>query len=282
MIPRRRLVFGSLAAAAAASACAPALGASPPLLARDALPGMDPRGWLVSEKLDGVRALWDGRLLRFRSGRNIPAPAWFTAALPTVALDGELWAGRGRFEQLSGTVRKQVPSDAAWREVRYQVFDLPEVSEPFHRRAALLTQVVRQAASPPLAAVEQFELPDSAALQRRLDAVVREGGEGLMLHRADALRMAGRSDDLLKLKPLQDAEAIVEAHEPGQGRHLGRMGALRVRAPDGRVFRLGTGFSDAQRESPPRPGSVVTYTYRGTTESGLPRFASFLRVREDG
>lgn len=279
MFPRRRLVLGSLAAAATVSA--PAFGATSPLLAQVARPGMDPRGWLVSEKLDGVRALWDGRLLRFRSGRRILAPAWFTAALPTVALDGELWSGRGRFEQLSGTVRRQMPSDAAWREVRYHVFDLPEDSEPFHRRAALLTQVVRQTAWPALATVEQAELPDPTALQRRLDAVVRDGGEGLMLHRADALRTAGRSDDLLKLKPLQDAEAIVEAHEPGQGRHLGRLGAVRVRAPDGRVFRLGAGFSDAQREHPPRPGSVVTYTYSGTTGSGLPRFATFLRVRED-
>jgi DNA ligase-1 len=281
MSPTRRLFLGSLAAAGWSSM--PVIGAPVPvLLARDARPDMDPRGWLVSEKLDGVRALWDGERLRFRSGRAITAPAWFTAALPQVPLDGELWGGRGRFEQLSGTVRREQPSDDAWREVRYQVFDLPEASGPFLRRAALLRHIVRQAAWPALGAVEQFELPDAAALRHRLAAVVREGGEGLMLHRADALRVAGRSDALVKLKPVQDAEAVVEAHEPGQGRHAGRLGALRVRAPDGRRFLLGTGFSDAQRERPPLPGSVVTYTYRGVTESGLPRFASFLRVREDG
>ena len=281
MSPTRRLILGSLAAAGWSSM--PVIGApAPVLLARDARPDMDPRGWLVSEKLDGVRALWDGERMRFRSGRAITAPAWFTAALPQVPLDGELWGGRGRFEQLSGTVRREQPSDNAWREVRYQVFDLPEASGPFVRRAALLRRIVQQAAWPALGAVEQFELPDAAALQHRLAAVVREGGEGLMLHRADALREAGRSDALVKLKPVQDAEAVVEAHEAGQGRHAVRLGALRVRAPDGRRFLLGTGFSDAQRERPPLPGSVVTYTYRGLTESGLPRFASFLRVQDEG
>ena len=280
MSPTRRLILGSLAAAGWSSM--PVIGAAAPvLLARDARPDMDPRGWLVSEKLDGVRALWDGQRLRFRSGRAIIAPPWFTAALPPVPLDGELWGGRGRFEQLSGTVRREQPSDDAWREVRYQVFDLPEASGPFLRRAALLRHIVQQAAWPALGAVEQFELPDAAALARRLAAVVREGGEGLMLHRADALRTAGRSDALLKLKPLQDAEAVVEAHEPGQGRHAGRMGALRVRAPDGRLFRLGTGFSDAQRREPPPLGSTVTYRYRELTGKGLPRFASFLRQRQE-
>jgi DNA ligase-1 len=251
------------------------------MLAREAGPGLDPRGWLVSEKLDGVRALWDGQALRFRSGRAIAAPRWFTEGLPAQPLDGELWLGRGRFEALCGTVRQVQPLDRAWREVRYALFDLPASAAPFADRAAALRSVVQQAQLPFLLAVAQFELPDAAALQRRLDAVVRAGGEGLMLHRADALHRSGRSDALLKLKPLHDAEATVIGHDLGQGRHAGRLGALRVRSADGRAFRVGTGFSDAQRDAPPPPGSVITYTYRGLTASGLPRHASFLRVRDE-
>lgn len=279
MDPIRRLFLGSLAAAtvpAWAGAAAPGV-----MLAREAEPGLDPTGFLVSEKLDGVRALWDGRVLRFRSGRAIAAPHWFTEALPAQRLDGELWAGRGRFESLSGTVRRAQPQGAAWREVRYALFDLPALPASFAGRAAALRQLARQADLPFLTAVEQRVLPDPAALQRQLDEVVRAGGEGLMLHRADARHTPGRSEALLKLKPQQDAEARVIAHEAGHGRHAGRLGALRVRSQDGRVFRLGTGFSDRQREAPPPPGSIVTYTYRGRTASGLPRNASFLRVRDE-
>lgn len=249
------------------------------MLAREAPAGIDPRGFLVSEKFDGVRALWDGQRLRFRSGLPVAAPPWFTARLPATPLDGELWLGRGRFEALSGVVRRAQPVDAEWRELRYQLFDLPGTAGPFSERAQRLQALVRQQDWAALAAVAQWTLPDASALQRRLDEVLRSGGEGLVLHRAAALWQAGRSDDLLKLKPLADAEATVIGHVPGRGKHQGRLGALRVRTDDGIELLLGTGFSDAQREQPPAIGSVVTYTYRGRTAGGVPRFAAFVRER---
>ncbi len=280
-LPRRRLL-GWLAATLAGPSLAGAPGGPPGVMTAREAPGLiDPAGWLVSEKLDGVRALWNGRSLCFRSGLPIAAPAWFLDALPKgVMLDGELWIGRGRFEALSGTVRKAVPIDAEWRALSYQLFDLPGAPGPFSERASRLQALARQAGSPLLAAIPQQTLPDRAALQRRLDEVLRAGGEGLMLQRADAPWRPGRSDQLLKLKPLHDAEATVIGHTAGQGRHAGRLGALRVRTDDGAEFLIGTGFSDAERESPPPLGSVVTFTHRGHTESGVPRFASFLRVRD--
>lgn len=268
------------AVAVAAAAAAEARAFPGVMLGREAPAGLDPRGWLVSEKLDGVRAIWDGSRLWFRSGLPIAAPGWFTNRLPPVALDGELWMGRGRFEETSGAARRAAPDDSQWRALRYEVFDLPGAPGPFRNRAQRLQRVVADVAFPALEALAQEELPDAASLQRRLDAVVRSGGEGLMLHRADALWRPGRSDALLKLKPLHDAEAVVVGHVEGQGRHAGRLGALRVRTPEGVEFMLGTGFDDRQREHPPALGSTVTYTFRGTTEAGVPRFASFLRVRE--
>ena len=249
------------------------------MLARDAPAGIDPRGFLVSEKFDGVRALWDGRQLRFRSGLPVMAPAWFIERLPHTPLDGELWLGRGRFEALSGAVRRTQPQDAEWRNMRYQVFDLPGANGSFAERARRLQALLGQGAWPGLVAVQQTELPDPSTLQQRLAAVVAAGGEGLMLHRATAAWRPGRSDDLLKLKPLADAEAVVVGHVAGRGKHAGRLGALRVRADDGTELLLGTGLSDAQREHPPAVGSVVTFTYRGRTATGVPRFAAFLRVR---
>lgn len=255
------------------------------LLAFNASANIDPAGYLVSEKLDGVRALWDGTTLRFRSGRVVAAPAWFTAKLPDTALDGELWIARGRFDTLSGIVRKNQPVDAEWQQVKYMVFELPAyenlATRPFEQRSAQLQTVVQNAAWPQLQAIEQFKVANRATLQGKLQDVVQGGGEGLMLHLASAPVMAGRSQVLLKLKPVQDAEAIVVGHVAGKGKYAGSTGALEVKTASGQRFKLGTGLTDAQRKSPPAIGSTVTYSYRDLTPTGKPRFASFLRVYED-
>ncbi len=250
------------------------------VLAESYRTGVDPAAYWVSEKLDGVRAVWDGEQLRFRSGRPIAAPAWFTERLPKQALDGELWLGRGRFEHLAGIVRREAPDDAGWRQVRYMLFELPGADGDFSARVMAIRRLVAEVNLPWLQAVEQFRVTDRTALQRVFDEVVAGGGEGLMLHRADAPYRAGRGDDLLKMKPWDDAEALVVAHLPGKGRHAGRLGALLVVLPDGRTIRIGSGFSDAQRAAPPAVGATITYRYRGLTRQGLPRFATFLRLRD--
>lgn len=242
--------------------------------------GIAPTQYWVSEKLDGVRAVWDGEALRFRSGNPIHAPAWFTRGLPGQKLDGELWIGRGQFDRLSGIVRKVEPDDAEWRDVKYMLFELPDAPGTFSERVEAMARLVAQTGLPHLHMVEQFRVTNALELQRRLDAVVKAGGEGLMLHRAEAIYRSGRSDDMLKFKPWDDAEAVVVAHLPGQGKYLGKLGSLRVRLPDGRYLRIGSGFSDAQRADPPPVGATITYRYRGWSATGLPRFATFLRVRE--
>jgi DNA ligase-1 len=249
------------------------------LLAERHQGGIDVAHYWVSEKLDGVRAHWDGRQLRFRSGNVIQAPAWFIAALPQHAVDGELWLGRGTFEQLSGIVRRETPDDAEWRRVRYMLFELPDAPGTFTERMVRL-KALATGRAPWLRVVEQFRVGDDRALQAKLGEVVRGGGEGLMLHRADAIYETGRSAALLKLTPWLDAEARVVAHLPGKGKFAGMLGALRVEMPNGRRFALGGGFSDAQRRSPPPIGAQVTYRYRELTRQGIPRFARFLRLRE--
>ena len=274
----RALLLGwALAAAIVAPAAEP-----PAILLADVYRGqVDVSRYLVSEKLDGVRAIWDGQTLRFRSGREVRAPEWFVAGLPKRPLDGELWMGRGTFERLSGIVRKEVPDDAEWRQVRYMIFELPGAPGTFAERAEQIRETVKQANVPWLREIEQFSVVNRNGLQKRMKEVVKAGGEGLMLHRADAPYETGRSDTLLKMKPWEDAEAVVIGHLPGKGRHAGNMGALRVRAEDGREFSLGTGFTDQQRRDPPPVGATVTYRYHDLTRTGLPRFASFLRVRVD-
>ncbi|RZJ13407.1 MAG: DNA ligase [Rubrivivax sp.] len=254
---------------------APAL-ALEPLLAKNAPVGVDPKPYLVSEKLDGVRALWDGTTLRFRSGRKVAAPPWFLVALPKAPLDGELWMGRGSFDTLSGAVRRAEAVDAEWRRVSYRVFELPAGGGTFEQRVEKLEAVASDIVVP----VEQQRFASNAELRLKLKQVVDLGGEGLMLHRADAPVASGRSDLLLKLKPQADAEAVVVGHEAGKGRFAGQLGALELQTPEGVRFKLGTGFTDGQRRDPPAVGATVTYRYRDLTPSGKPRFASFLRVAE--
>lgn len=238
--------------------------------------------YLVSEKLDGVRGYWDGEKLLTRGGERIEAPGWFTAGWPDFPLDGELWVGRGKFASAVSIVRQQTPDDAAWRTLSFMVFDLPGHPGPFAERNAALKSLLDGLALPWVRPVEQFKVADRAGLRNAFVRVVKNGGEGLMLHRAASLYQAGRSDDLLKLKPYQDAEARVISHLPGKGKHIGVLGALLVETAAGLRFHLGTGFSDAQRRNPPALGSWVTYRYVGLNEgSGIPRFASFMRVRED-
>jgi DNA ligase-1 len=274
---RRRLV-AALALLPLLLRARPADAAPGLVLADEAATDLDPAGYLVSEKYDGVRALRDGSTLRFRSGQPVAAPARFTARLPATALDGELWLGRSRFEELSGLVRRVAPADDDWRHVRYMIFELPGAAGTFEARAERIRDLAGQCAWPQLTAAEQRPVASRRQLQQWLDDVVAGGGEGLMLHRSSAPYRTGRSRDLLKLKPLHDAEAQITGHVAGRGRHAGRLGALRVRTQAGVEFLLGSGFSDAQRERPPALGALVTFSHRGFTAAGVPRFASFLRA----
>ncbi len=270
------LALSSLPCFAAHAADTPAL-----LLANVYRPGIPLDDYWVSEKYDGVRGYWDGHALRTRGGETVTAPAWFTAGWPPISMDGELWAGRGRFTHAQSTTRQQQPNDDAWRAMQFMVFDLPRHGGVFDERIPALNAVVERINQPWVQAVAQKRVATDTALQSLLQRTVRAGGEGLMLHRGSSRYQSGRSDDLIKLKTHEDAEACVVAHLPGKGRHAGRMGALLVEMPSGQRFRLGAGFTDAQREAPPPVGRWVTYRFRGTHDGGLPRFASFVRMRED-
>ncbi len=234
----------------------------------------------ISEKYDGVRGYWDGSRLFTRGGAAVVAPAWFTAGWPANPMDGELWAGRGAFGTTLSTVRQQRPVDTAWRGMRFMVFDLPAQDGSYDARLPVLRKMLAQQDPAWLVAVTQSRSDSHGALQGRLDRIVQAGGEGLMLHRGAAMYKGERNGDLLKFKPYLDADAKVVAWVPGKGKYEGQLGALMVETPQGRRFKLGTGLSDSQRREAPVPGSWVVYRFRGHTASGIPRFASFLRVRD--
>ncbi|TYL47701.1 DNA ligase [Marinomonas sp. IMCC 4694] len=244
--------------------------------------GVQLSDYYISEKYDGVRAIWTGNVLMTRQGNPIQAPAWFTDPLPSVWLDGELWSKRNDFEFIVSTVRKHQPVDHEWRHIHYMVFDAPDQEKrmTFAQRYVRYSRIVTELKQPHVMPVTQFSMNDNAKLAALLARYVSEGSEGLMLHRKQALFESGRTDNLLKLKPHMDAEATVREIFNGAGKYEGMMGSVLVEMPSGIRFKIGSGFTDLQRQNPPDIGEIVTYKYHGFTEKGIPRFATFLRYRD--
>ncbi|MEP7706606.1 DNA ligase [Paraglaciecola sp. 25GB23A] len=238
------------------------------------------KDYWVSEKLDGIRARWDGSKLLTRNGNVIHAPMWFIADFPSETLDGELWIERQRFEQTASIVLRNTPSDD-WQIIRFMLFDLPAHEGNFTERLTQLQLLVEQANSPYLHLIPQGKLANKKLLLAKLDELVAQGAEGLMLHHQEAYYQDGRSASLFKLKKHQDAEAKVIAHLPGKGKYHYMLGALLVELDDGLQFKIGSGFTDLQRQNPPPVGAYITFKYYGLTARGIPRFASFLRIKPE-
>ena len=241
---------------------------------------VDVSGWLMSEKLDGVRSYWNGRQLLSKNGKIFSPPVEFTRNLPPFPVEGELWGGRGSFEQTVAIVNKQTPHNG-WLQLRLAVFDVPEATGGFTQRIAKAEQWFTAHPTAYAFVIPQITVNNPAELQQHLTVIEKLGGEGLIVRKADAPYAAGRSTEILKVKNYQDSEAVVVAHLPGTGRNAQRLGALLVELADGRQCKIGGGFTDAERESPPPVGAVITFKYFGKYQSGLPKFPSFLRVRLD-
>jgi DNA ligase-1 len=250
------------------------------MLAKIFHPYVDVTKYWVSEKLDGVRARWDGDKLVSRGGSIFNPPDWFVQGFPDELLDGELWIARGEYQQTVSIVRKKIAHEG-WRKVKFMAFDLPLHSGNFSSRVSTMRQLKQSIKSPYFNFIRQYRVTSKKQLMQNLRKIIEWGGEGLMLHHQQSLYQSGRSNDLLKLKPYQDAEAVVIGYRPGKGQFSGKMGAIKVKIDNGRKFYIGSGFSHKERENPPVINSVVTFRYQGFTNKGIPRFAVFLRVRDE-
>ena len=245
------------------------------MLAKRWDPSINPTGYLFSEKLDGFRCGWDGRRFISRGNNIIHAPSWFTKSLPSIALDGELWAGYGNIGLVASAVSGSREKD--WERLIYCVFDAPEVSGSFEKRLETAKKCVTFG---PHTAIVSHELcAGKTQLLKMLDEVVAQGGEGLVLRKAGSLYERKRSDTLLKVKKWFDAEATVIAHV--EGKRPGLCGALKVINKEGKVFKVASGMTEGMAHNPPRIGTIITYKWDTLTKEGIPRPASFVRIWKD-
>lgn len=242
----------------------------------------DISGWWMSEKLDGVRAYWNGKSLISRSGKIFAAPKWFTEGFPDKPLDGELWIDRGKFNLAVSIInKKRKKSEDRWKNIQYYIFDAPDVEGGFEKRLDYVQKWFEEKPSPYAKVHNQEKCSDADHLKKRLKEIDALGGEGIMLRKPDSLYKIGRSSDMLKVKIIHNSKGKVVKHIPGKGKNKGKMGSLLIELQDGKQFRLGSGFSKKERENPPPVGSIITFKYQGFTKSGLPKYPSFIGVSEE-
>lgn len=247
--------------------------AAPNLMLAKEFTGQDIRGWAMSEKLDGVRAYWDGKQLISRQGNAFTPPKGFTQNFPNFPMDGELFSARGEFERISATVRS---SKGDWRSIKLYVFDVPQAKGTLYQRLALAQQHLQRFPQANFAIIEQIPVKNEAHARQFLQKIEKMGGEGVMLRNPNLPYQSGRVNQLLKLKSTQDAECVVTQHHKGKGKYSGMLGAVSCKNEWGE-FRIGSGFKDSDRKNPPKIGSTITFKYRGFTKKGTPRFATYWR-----
>ena len=231
-------------------------------------------GWVMSEKLDGIRAYWDGENLISRGGKMINAPQWFTKNYPPFEVDGELWTKRRDFENISSIVRDEIPSDK-WREIKHYIFEVPHVKGGLFTRL----QKVKPYESDIIKVIPQTVIKDKKHLENFLHEIENKEGEGVVVRDPLAPYIAKRTSSALKVKSFLDTECLVVGYTKGKGKFKGLVGALECKLANGTLFKIGSGLSDELRKRPPAIGSEITFKYKELTKYGKPRFPVFLRVK---
>lgn len=245
-------------------------------------------GWYASEKLDGVRALFDGEKFYTRNGKVLDAPYHFIAAvrknLPSgVTLDGELYLGRGRFDECSGIVRRHGDE---WFDISYCVFDLFIEDKPtadWEQRQELLLSIFAGSNCPLAGPIPQYKISSMDFLVDFNDQITRMGGEGTMIRNPVSPYEQKRTKNLLKMKKFHDLDAVCIGTKPGVGKYTGKIGSLICRV-DGNEFDCGSGLTDADRDRDPDYfiGETIIVKYFELTKAGVPRFPIYQGIRADG
>ena len=234
-------------------------------------------GWLISEKLDGIRAYWDGKQLLTRSGNIIHAPIWFTKGFPSFEIDGELWTKRDDFEHIVSIVNRKKPHEG-WREITYNIFEVPHQKGGLLRRLGVLKSWLQRHPTAFIKIIPQEKCLGTNHLEQRLKEVESKKAEGLVVRNPDVPYIDKRTSSALKVKRFSDDECIVKDYTKGHGKYKGLVGAL-VCEWHGKRLKIGSGLSLIERKNPPKIGTQITFKYQGLTKYGNPKYPVFLRIR---
>jgi DNA ligase-1 len=236
--------------------------------------------WVMSEKLDGVRAYWDGKQLISRSGRVLNPPRSFTQGFPPFALDGEIWSRRGEFEHIVSIINTK-ESQENWDELSYNIFEVPHQKGGLLQRLDVLEKYLYAHVAEKLHILKQTKIKDEHQVKSFFEQVIARGGEGIVLRDPDEPYYTGRTSSALKYKPFTDAECKIIAVIEGKGKFSGQLGAVKCDYK-GKIIKIGSGFTSEQRKNSFLIGTVISFKYYGLTHLGNPKYPVFLRVRTDG
>lgn len=232
-------------------------------------------GWVMSEKLDGIRAYWDGENLISRGGKIIPAPKWFLKDYPPFEIDGELWTKRGDFGNISSIVRNKNTNTKKWKTITYNIFEVPNAKGDLYQRL----KKVKPYENDIIKIIPQVKIKDKKHLKSFLKNINKNNGEGVVVRDPKALYINKRTSKALKVKSFKDTECKVIGHTKGKGKLKNLMGAIICELENKVVFKIGSGFTLHDRQYPPKIGSIVTFKYQSFTKNQKPRFPIFLRIR---
>jgi len=231
-------------------------------------------GWVMSEKLDGIRAYWDGTNLISRGGNIIHAPKWFIKNYPPFEIDGELWTKRGDFENISSIVRDKIPSDN-WHQVKHYIFEVPNAKGGLYKRLGKVSSLNYKY----IKLIKQIKIKDKKHLKEFLTKIELQKGEGVVVRDPSVPYINKRTSKALKVKTFHDMECKVIGYTKGKGKFLGLMGAIKCKLDNSIVFKIGSGFNLEERKNPPKKDAIITFKYKEFTKYGKPRFPVYLRVR---
>lgn len=259
--------------------CIYAFAQTPKILLLKTYKDQNVSGWMMSEKLDGIRAIWDGKNISSRSGKIINAPKWFTKNLPPFKLDGELWSKRADFENIQSIVLDNIPTQK-WREITYNIFELPEQKGDLLSRLDVLKSYLKTHKIEHVKLIEQIKCKNNKHLEKFFQSVKQKGGEGVVIRKADENYINKRTNKALKYKGYIDDECEVIALHKGKGKYKNLLGSFTCKLKNGIIFKIGSGLSDKNRHNLLKIGQIVTFKYQNLTKNGKPRFAVFLHVRK--
>lgn len=248
-------------------------------------------GW-VSEKLNGIRAIWNPQAGAFQTRHGKFWRPWMTSKIwngltpPKLPLDGEFYVRGKSLQYLTRAASVNLIDDPGL-PLEYHVYDCITDCESTEKRLKRLELLMPTLVNNIVLNL-QHEFVDTAERLEQVTAQYRAaGGEGLVSRTMGSVYARNcRSPFMQKLKFMESQEVTVIGFHEGKGKFAGTLGAMTVRNKDGLVFRCGGGtMTNTDRDNvwhcqEDCSGKQITIEYPYLSEDGVPLQAGFVAWRD--